>query len=79
MFITSGAKFGSTYLAYPGDPFRYHAHYKVHIVDWENTMEPLELVSIGRVGNIVRKTALLASVDPSTDEVRFISINWFNQ
>jgi len=49
-YLSTAAKFGGDYLAYPGDPHRFHSHHVVIVVPWEEVLSPLEVVSLGRLG-----------------------------
>ena len=40
--LTSGAKFGAEYLAYPGDPAAYHASFTVRVMDGDGDAETRE-------------------------------------
>lgn len=75
-YLTSGAKFGGDLLAYPGDPMRYHSFYIVIIIPWGKKITPFEMISAGRLGATVKKTALFCSVSDETDEVMYTSIKW---
>ncbi|XP_053606919.1 tRNA-splicing endonuclease subunit Sen34 isoform X2 [Plodia interpunctella] len=60
-YITDGAKFGSDYLVYPGDPVRFHAMYMVRCIsDRAKSFQPAYLVSYGRMSVAVNKLAVLA-------------------
>ena len=74
-YLTTGAKFGGDLLAYPGDPMRYHSFYIVIIIPWGKKVTPFEIISAGRLGATVKKTALLCSVSDS-DEVVYTSVKW---
>lgn len=74
-YLTSGAKFGGDLLAYPGDPMRYHSFYIVIIIPWGKKVTPFEIISAGRLGATVKKTALLCSVS-DTNEVMYTSVKW---
>ena len=75
-YLTSGVKFGGDLLAYPGDPFRYHSYYIVIIVPWGKKITPFDMISAGRLGATVKKTALICSVNDETDEILYTSIKW---
>lgn len=60
--LTSGAKFGAEYLAYPGDPSLFHAQFTVRTVEWEDTLHPLALAAAARMSHAARKHVLLAAV-----------------
>lgn len=67
-YISSGSKFGSDFLAYPGDPVRYHAQYSVRAMaskDGSVDMSKLnynEINSLNRLCHTANKTMLLAIV-----------------
>lgn len=74
-YLTSGIKFGGDLLAYPGDPMRYHSFYIVIIIPWGKKVTPFDIISAGRLGSTVKKTALLCSVS-DTNEVVYTSVKW---
>ncbi|KAK7487334.1 hypothetical protein BaRGS_00021423 [Batillaria attramentaria] len=74
-FLTSGQKFGGDFLAYPGDPSRFHSFYIVICVDFNKQLPALDIVSMGRLGSNVRKTVLLASTDYD-GSVKYTSLQW---
>ncbi|KAL1935810.1 hypothetical protein VTP01DRAFT_4950 [Rhizomucor pusillus] len=75
LFVTPGLKFGGHYLAYPGDPLRYHSHYIVNARDKETPLTPVDLVSMGRLAINVKKVYVLASPDDSGN-INVFSIHW---
>ncbi|KAM7204448.1 PAXNEB domain containing protein [Naviculisporaceae sp. PSN 640] len=71
-FITPGLRFGGDYSVYPGDPFRYHAHYLANSYEWDQEIPLLDLLTSGRLGTAVKKSFLFGGRDPrrkTTDEV----------
>ncbi|CAO3595118.1 unnamed protein product [Absidia cylindrospora] len=60
-FLTSGEKFGGDYLAYPGDPMRYHSHYIIAAHERQQIFSPMDLVAMGRLATNTKKTFVLAS------------------
>lgn len=75
-YLTSGVNFGGDFLAYPGDPVRYHSFYIVVIIPWGKKITPFEIISAGRLGASVKKTALLCSVTGDTGQVMYTSVKW---
>ena len=75
-YLTSGVNFGGDFLAYPGDPIRYHSFFIVIIVPWGKKITPFEIISAGRLGASVKKTALLCSVSDETGQVIYTSVKW---
>jgi tRNA-splicing endonuclease subunit Sen34 len=86
-FITPGLRFGGDYSVYPGDPFRYHAHFMATNYGWEEEITMLDLVASGRLGTAVKKGYMLAGQKPRTDgdgskdlidggEVRAFCMEW---
>lgn len=74
-WITSAVKFGGDFLVYPGDPHRFHSHFVAIIVPFEQLLSPLDIVSFGRLGTVVKKAPLLCSVN-NTGTVTYLSLEW---
>lgn len=86
-YVTPGIRFGADYSVYPGDPFRYHAHFMATSFEWDEEMTVLDLVTGGRLGTGVKKGFLIggeAATAPSDDvgkdagedRVRAFTIEW---
>ena len=75
-YITDGTIFGGDYIVYPHDPERFHAQFVVNIKPWGQEFYPTNIISFGRLGVSVKKAPVLASVNPETNEVEFITITW---
>lgn len=87
-FLSPGARFGGKFIAYPGDPLRYHSHMAVQpAMDYYN--QPLDLMSLisgGRLGTGVKKLWVVGGVrdemlqeETPLDkecEVSFFSVEW---
>ncbi|KAI9272881.1 tRNA intron endonuclease [Phascolomyces articulosus] len=61
LYVTSGLKFGGDYLAYLGDPMRFHSHYIVTAKDRHESMTTLDIISMGRLATNVKKTYVIIS------------------
>lgn len=73
--ITSGAKFGADYLAYPGDPALYHASFSVRLARDDTPIHPLTLAAATRMSHAARKHVLIASASPSeSSSVSYIAV-----
>jgi tRNA-splicing endonuclease subunit Sen34 len=86
-YITPGIRFGADYSVYPGDPFRYHAHFMATSFDWDEEINMLDIVSGGRLGTGVKKGFLIGGQGPpddregseeslGDDRVRAFTIEW---
>ncbi|EAA33466.1 SEN34 subunit of tRNA-splicing endonuclease [Neurospora crassa] len=80
-FITPGLRFGGDFSVYPGDPFRYHAHYMANSYGWDEKIPMLDLVTSGRLGTAVKKSFLMGGQKPATEdseagELRAFCIEW---
>jgi tRNA-splicing endonuclease subunit Sen34 len=85
-FITPGLRFGGDYSVYPGDPFRYHAHYLANCYGWDQKIPVLDLTTSGRLGTAVKKGFLMGAEKPSEEQdaeldttgknVRVFCIEW---
>ncbi|POS72190.1 tRNA-splicing endonuclease subunit sen34 [Diaporthe helianthi] len=86
-YITPGIRFGADYSVYPGDPFRYHAHFMATSFGWDEEITLLDLVSGGRLGTGVKKGFLIGGQAPPEeaaedaqnareDRVRTFTLEW---
>ncbi|EAQ87966.1 hypothetical protein CHGG_04585 [Chaetomium globosum CBS 148.51] len=87
-YTTPGLRFGGDYSVYPGDPFRYHAHYLANSYGWDEEVAMLDLVASGRLGTAVKKSFLFGAEKPAEGgasdggdkggegEVRVFCIEW---
>ncbi|GAB1319033.1 tRNA-splicing endonuclease subunit [Madurella fahalii] len=67
-YTTPGLRFGGDYSVYPGDPFRYHAHYLANSYGWDKEIPMLDLVTSGRLGTAVKKSFLFGAEKPADPE-----------
>ncbi|XP_035229014.1 tRNA-splicing endonuclease subunit Sen34-like [Stegodyphus dumicola] len=74
-YITGGSKFGGDFLAYEGDPLKYHALYIVICITNTTEFQATDIVTYGRLGHQVKKTVVLASLNEAGNIV-YISLNW---
>ncbi|GIX75071.1 tRNA-splicing endonuclease subunit Sen34 [Caerostris darwini] len=74
-YITAGSKFGGDFLAYQGDPLKYHALFIVVCMCEEQTLQGYDLVVYGRLGHQVKKTVILASLDEE-GQVDYVTLDW---
>jgi tRNA-splicing endonuclease subunit Sen34 len=80
-FMGPGLRFGCEYVAYPGDPLRYHSHFLVTGHGWEDEIDLLDIVGGGRLGTGVKKGYMIGGATPKdngngTGEVRTFSFEW---
>jgi tRNA-splicing endonuclease subunit Sen34 len=82
-FLSPGLRFGCQYLAYPGDPLRFHSHLLVVGAEWDQEIDLMDIVIGGRLGTGVKKAFLIGgaeadatSQDKANQEVRMFSIEW---
>jgi len=85
-YTTPGIRFGGDYSVYPGDPFRYHAHYMATSYGWDEEMDLLDLVSGGRLATGVKKGFVIGGEKPrgegegegnsSDSSVRAFTLEW---
>lgn len=66
-----------THFRSAGDSLRYHSHFACTVVpSLETTINPLDLVSMGRLATAVKKAHLLAAWDDAKQEATFMSLEW---
>ncbi|KAG8628398.1 hypothetical protein KVT40_004271 [Elsinoe batatas] len=68
-FLAPGLRFGCQYMAYAGDPLRYHSHFLCNGKEWDEEWDLMELVGGGRLGTGVKKGFLLGGVEKRENEV----------
>lgn len=83
-FLAPGLRFGCQYMAYPGDPLRFHSHFLCNGMGWDQEFDLLDLVGGGRLGTGVKKGFLIGGApemggdikDTSKENVRAFCIEW---
>ncbi|KAI9893167.1 MAG: tRNA-splicing endonuclease subunit [Vezdaea aestivalis] len=83
-FLSPGLRFGCQYLAYPGDPLRFHSHFLAVNFGWDEEIDLLDLVAGGRLGTGVKKgflvggssTAKTRTKVKTDDLARIFCIEW---
>ena len=85
-FLSPGLRFGCQYVAYPGDPLRFHSHFLCVSAEWDEQIDLMSIVNGGRLGTGVKKGFLLGGPQKSRKEaedeaervesVRTFSIEW---
>ncbi|KAF7724009.1 tRNA-splicing endonuclease subunit Sen34 [Apophysomyces ossiformis] len=76
LYITNGSKFGGDYLAYPGDPMKFHSHYVVGVHDSHQTLTPLDIIGMGRLATNVKKTYVIAATVNTEEAIETFSVRW---
>lgn len=82
-FLSPGLRFGAQYMAYPGDPLRFHSHFVVNGIGWDEEISVMDIVGGGRLGTGVKKAWMVGGRDPGWkdgegdgEEVRVFSVEW---
>lgn len=89
-YMMPGLRFGGVFVAYPGDPLQFHSHLIVKVLQKNESVDLLELVTSGRLATAVKKAWVLMgedTVEKSTPEkqptqplpptpIRAFSIEW---
>lgn len=74
-FLSPGLRFGCQYMAYPGDPLRFHSHFVVTGMEWDEEIEMKDVVGGGRLGTGVKKAWMVGGED-GEGKVRTFCIEW---
>lgn len=74
-FMSSGTKFGGSFMVYPRDPMQCHASYILKITS-DSTVDPMEIVRSGRLGTMTKKQFVFGYWDSVKNGPKFIGINW---
>ncbi|KAK6356546.1 tRNA-splicing endonuclease subunit, variant 3 [Orbilia javanica] len=69
-FMSPGLRFGCQFVAYPGDPLRFHSHFLVKSLQWDEELSILDLVGGGRLGTGVKKAWMIAGLEQPDTEAR---------
>ena len=81
-FLSPGLRFGCQYLAYPGDPLRFHSHFLAVSAEWDEEIDLMTIITGGRLGTGVKKGFLLGGAEKKAEDfendgdVRTFSIEW---
>jgi tRNA-splicing endonuclease subunit Sen34 len=83
-YLSPGLRFGCQYLAYPGDPLRFHSHFLAVSAEWDEEIDLMDIIVGGRLGTGVKKGFLLGgaerkdggSINEAGHNVRTFSIEW---
>lgn len=75
-FLSPGLRFGGQFLAYPGDPLRYHSHHIAIGYGWNEKFNVLDVVGGGRLGTAVKKCWYVGAKDYATGEYHGFSVEW---
>lgn len=82
-FMAPGLRFGCQYMAYPGDPLRFHSHFLCNGMGWDEEFDLLDLVGGGRLGTGVKKGFLVGGEEQKAGHdvakaghVRAFCIEW---
>lgn len=68
-FLSPGLRFGCQYMAYPGDPLRFHSHFLAVSYEWDENIDLMHLIVGGRLGTGVKKGFLIGGSQKTLDEV----------
>ncbi|PIG86423.1 tRNA-splicing endonuclease subunit sen34 [Aspergillus arachidicola] len=79
-FLSPGLRFGCQYLAYPGDPLRFHSHFLVVSAEWDEELDLMDIIAGGRLGTGVKKGFMIGGAEKKNtadeESVRTFSIEW---
>lgn len=67
-YLSPGLRFGSQFMAYPGDPLRFHSHFVVRGLDWDEEIDVLDVIAGGRLGTGVKKAWMMGGVERENGE-----------
>ncbi len=74
--VRSGLKFGADFAVYIHGPGIDHAPFLVSVLDYDESIDPLEIVKAGRLSHSVRKHFIIAAVDRATMRVTYLGFSW---
>lgn len=75
--VTPGLKFGCDFAVYEHGPGIDHAPYLIQVVKPDEDITATSIVLSGRLATTVRKQFILAVVDSKSDQINFLSFDWW--
>ncbi|KAF8539001.1 hypothetical protein BDD12DRAFT_839907 [Trichophaea hybrida] len=76
-YLIPGLRFGCQFMAYPGDPLRFHSHFITLGFRWDEEVDLLHIVGGGRLGTGVKKSWLFGgNQDGKHGKMRVFCIEW---
>ncbi|WPK25718.1 hypothetical protein PUMCH_003045 [Australozyma saopauloensis] len=58
-YLMPGLRFGGDFVAYPGDPLKFHSHLILKVLEQKESFDLLQLVTSGRLATAVKKAWVL--------------------
>lgn len=77
-YITSAENFGGDFLLYSHDPIYFHASKIVHIVKYDEMLDPTVITSFGRIAVSVKKKCVFAYINDNDDSITYQTLEWDN-
>lgn len=78
-FLSPGLRFGCQFMAYPGDPLRFHSHFVCNGLGWDEEINLIDIVTGGRLGTGVKKAWLFGAKPEGEQEnggTRVFTVEW---
>lgn len=75
-YLTPGLRFGAQFVAYPGDPLRFHSHFVASGHAWDDEIPIMDIVGGGRLGTGVKKAWLVGGMEPESEQVKCFTVEW---
>ncbi|KAI5795533.1 hypothetical protein EDC01DRAFT_652624 [Geopyxis carbonaria] len=74
-YLSPGLRFGCQFMAYPGDPLRFHSHFVAQGLGWDEEIDVLDVVGGGRLGTGVKKAWMIGGEDKQKN-MRVFCVEW---
>jgi tRNA-splicing endonuclease subunit Sen34 len=77
-FMSPGLRFGCQFMAYPGDPLRFHSHFTTRGLGWDEEVDMIDIVGGGRLGTGVKKAWMFGGKPEGAedDQTRVFCVEW---
>ena len=76
LVVRSGLKYGADFTVYREGPGIEHAPYVVHVYPAEYMLEPTDIVRAGRLSHSVKKTFIIATIEPGGSP-KYLMLKWW--
>jgi len=76
-YLSPGLRFGCQFMAYPGDPLRFHSHFLTYGLSWDQDFDFLQIIGGGRLGTGVKKAWMFGGcADGKEANIRLFCVEW---
>jgi len=76
LVVRSGLRYGADFTVYREGPGVEHAPYVLHVYEISHALEPTDIIRAGRLSHSVKKTFIIATVEPDGSP-KYLMLKWW--